>query len=248
VISNDLARALDPARIAIDAGITPDEWQADLLRSDADRVLMLCSRQAGKTTTAAFMSLHDAIYKRPGGLVIIVSPSQRQSGEIFRTVMRHHSNLENVPEMRQESQLRAEMANGSRILALPGSETTVRGYSAASLIVIDEASRVEDSLLQAVRPMLATSQGRLVALTTPAGKRGWFFEAWTGDGNWHRVRVPASMCPRISKEFLAEELKELGASRFAEEYNLEFIDPDTAAFPTDIISKCFTDSVKPLWG
>src|SRR5262245_724147 len=247
-ISVDMARALDPARIAEDAGITPDPWQAELLRSTADRVLMLCSRQSGKTTTAAFMALHTAVYRRPGGVVIIVSPSQRQSGEIFRTVMRHHSNLENVPELKAESALRAEMANGSRILALPGSETTVRGYSAADLIVIDEASRVEDALLQAVRPMLATSQGRLVALTTPAGKRGWFYEAWIGDGNWHRVKVPASMCPRISKKFLEEELKELGASRFSEEYELEFIDPDAAAFPGDIIRKCFVDWVKPLWG
>src|SRR5262245_50606492 len=193
------------------------------------------------------MALHTAISRRPGGLTIVVSPSQRQSGEIFRTVMRHHSNLKSVPEMRQESLLRAELANGSRILALPGSETTVRGYSAADLIVIDEASRVEDSLLQAVRPMLATSKGRLVALTTPAGKRGWFYEAWISDSPWHRVRVPASMCPRISKEFLAEELRELGQSRFSEEYELEFIDPDTAAFPTDIISRCFTTAVKPLW-
>jgi phage terminase large subunit-like protein len=177
MIGSDFARAVDPALIAHDAGIVPDQWQADLLRSNADHVLMLCSRQAGKTTTASLMALHTAIYRRPGGLIIIVSPSQRQSGEIFRTVMTHHSNLKDVPELKAVSALRAEMANGSRILALPGSETTVRGYSAASLIVIDEAARVEDSLLQDVRPMLATSQGHLVALTTPAGKRGWFYEA-----------------------------------------------------------------------
>ena len=247
MISADLARALDPALIASDAGITPDPWQAELLRSDADRILMLCSRQAGKTTTAAFIALSTAIYRRPGGLIIIVSPSQRQSAEIFRTVMFHHSNLKNVPELKAESALRAEMANGSRILALPGTEKTVRGYAGAALIVIDEAARVEDALLQAVRPMMATSQGRLIALTTPAGKRGWFYESWIGDGNWHRVKVPASMCPRISQEFLDEELKELGPSRFSEEYNLEFIDADTAAFPTDIISKCFVSWVKPLF-
>jgi hypothetical protein len=140
MIGADFARAVDPALIAQDAGITPDPWQAELLRSNADRVLMLCLRQAGKTTTAAFMALYTAIYRRPGGLVIIVSPSQRQSGEIFRTVMAHHSNLKDVPEL-AVSALRAEMANGSRILALPGSETTVRGYSAADLIVIDEAAR-----------------------------------------------------------------------------------------------------------
>ena len=180
-------------------------------------------------------------------LVIIVSPSQRQSGEIFRTVM-PSLQLERRSGAEGGVCLRAEMANGSRILALPGSETTVRGYSAADLIVIDEAARVEDSLLQAVSPMLATSQGRLVALTTPAGKRGWFYEAWISDSPWHRVKVPASMCPRISQEFLEEELRELGASRFSEEYQLEFIDPDTAAFPTDIITRCFTALVKPLWG
>jgi hypothetical protein len=247
MISNDLARALDPALIAHDAGIVPDEWQAELLRSEHDRILMLCSRQAGKTTTAAIIALSTAIYRRPGGLIIIVSPSQRQSAEIFRTVMFHHSHLKNVPELKAESALRAEMANGSRILALPGTEKTVRGYAGAALVVIDEASRVEDSLLQAVRPMMATSQGRLIALTTPAGKRGWFYEAWIGDGNWHRVKVPASMCPRISKEFLDEERRELGASRFSEEYELEFIDPESAAFPTEIIANAFTNSVRPLW-
>ncbi|MGC1590781.1 MAG: hypothetical protein WA770_11755 [Pseudolabrys sp.] len=90
-----------------------------------------------------------------------------------------------------------EMMSVGNAAVLPGSETTVGGYSAADLIVIDEAARVKDSLLQAVRPMLATSQGRLVALTTPAGKRGWFYEAWIGDSPWYRVKVPASMCPRI---------------------------------------------------
>jgi Terminase large subunit, T4likevirus-type, N-terminal len=243
----DLARALDPALIAEAAGIVPDPWQGDLLRSTANRVLMLCARQCGKTTTAAFIALATAIYRKPGGLVIIVSPSQRQSAEIFRTVMQHHSRLKGVPELRAESALRAEMANGSRILALPGTERTIRGYAAADLIIVDEASRCEDDLLQAVRPMLATSKGRLIALTTPAGKRGWFYEAWIGDGNWHRVKVPATECPRITKEFLDEELRELGASRFSEEYGLEFIDPDSAAFPSEIIANAFTDAVRPLW-
>jgi hypothetical protein len=247
MIGNDIARALDPSLIAYDAGITPDPWQAELMRSTADRVLMLCSRQSGKTTTASFIALSTAIYTRPGGLVIVVSPSQRQSGEIFRTIMVHHSQLKGVPELKAVSALRAEMANGSRILALPGTEKTVRGYAAPALILIDEAARVEDDLLQAVRPMLATSKGRLIALTTPAGKRGWFYESWIGDGNWHRIKVPASECPRISKGFLAEELRELGASRFSEEYNLEFIDADSAAFPSEIIANAFTDAVRPLW-
>jgi hypothetical protein len=201
----------------------------------------------GQDDHTSFVALHTAIYRKPGALVLIVSPSQRQSGEIFRTVMMHHSRLKGAPELRAESALRAELANGSRILALPGTERTIRGYAAADLIVVDEAARCEDDLLQAVRPMLATSKGRLIALTTPAGKRGWFYEAWIGEGNWHRVKVPASECPRISQEFLDDELRELGASRFSEEYGLEFIDPESAAFPTEVIANAFTSAVRPLW-
>ena len=195
------------------------------------------------------MALWTAIFETPS-LVVLFSPSQRQSAELFRTVMQFHAKLQGAPKLSAESVLKAEMENGSRILALPGTEKTVRGYAKADLVVIDEAARVEDELIAAVRPMMATTEGggRLIALTTPAGKRGWFFEAWTGTQDWHRVRVTAEDCPRISKEFLAEELRELGAQRFSEEYGLAFLDPDEAVFPTAIIDRAFSNKgVLPLW-
>jgi terminase large subunit-like protein len=245
----DLARALDPTLIARDCGFELDEWQSQLMRSTAPRVLLLCARQTGKTTCTALIALATAVLQ-PGALVLIVSPSQRQSGEMFRVVLDLYRRLDGVPDLTAESALRATLANGSRIIALPGTEKTVRGYAAATLVIIDEASRVEDDLLQAVRPMLATTsaQGsRLIALTTPAGKRGWFYDAWTGDQSWHRVRVAATYCPRISQAFLDEELRELGAQRFSEEYGLEFLDPDTAVFLTAIIDAAFSSDVRPLW-
>ena len=67
-----------------------------------------------------------------------------------------------------ESALRLELANGSRVVSLPGDEKNIRGYSGVTLLVIDEAARVADELYYAVRPMLAVSQGRLVALSTPS--------------------------------------------------------------------------------
>jgi hypothetical protein len=244
----DIARHLDPVLFAQDAGIVPDPWQSRLLRDRPRRSLLLCSRQSGKSTTTALMALWTAIFEAPA-LVVLFSPSQRQSAELFRTVMHFHGKLEGAPRLNAESVLKAEMENGSRILALPGTEKTVRGYAKADLVVIDEAARVEDELIAAVRPMMATSEGggRLIALTTPAGKRGWFFEAWTGAENWTRVRVSAQDCPRISKEFLEEEMRSLGAQRFSEEYGLEFLDPDEAVFPSEIIDAAFRDEVKPLW-
>jgi len=233
-MATDLARAFDPVLMARDCGIEPDEWQGKLLREEPRRALLLCSRQSGKTTVAGLMGLHCALYVS-GSLVLIVSPSQRQSAEIFRSVMNFYRKLEGAPELAAESVLRAEFKNGSRIVALPGTEKTIRGYSGANLIVLDEASRVEDELIGGITPMLATTNGSLIALTTPAGKVGWFFEQWTGADDWTRVRVNAAQCPRISKAFLDEEMRRLGPSVFQQEYDLEFIDASDAMWSVDSI-------------
>jgi hypothetical protein len=249
MMARDLARCLDPVLFALDCGIAPDPWQAELLRTRPRRSLLLCSRQSGKSTVTGLTALWTAIYEAPA-LVVIVSPSQRQSAEMFRTLMLFHAKLEGAPELVNDSTLRAEFANGSRILALPGTERTVRGLANVSLAVVDEASRVDDELLTAIRPMMATSTGggRLIALTTPHGKRGWFHEAWTKPGgDWTRTRVGVAECPRITQEFLDEELRELGAMRFSEEYELEFRDSDEAVFPFAVIAAAFTAEVQPLW-
>jgi hypothetical protein len=246
MIAADLARALDPSRIATDVGLTLDDWQRDLMRSTAPRLLLCCARQTGKSTVASLMAISTATM-RAGALVLLVSPSQRQSGELFRTLMRYLRTLPGAPEIRAESALRVELANGSRIVALPGDERTIRGFAGAALIVLDEAARVEDELLGAIRPMLATSQGRLIALSTPAAKRGFFYEAWHGDESWHRVRVPASECPRITKQFLDEELRELGLQRFAEEYNLEFIEDGDQVIRTEFFERAISREVSRLW-
>jgi hypothetical protein len=225
-----LAHALDPVLFAEACGITCDKWQADVLRSSAKRALLLCSR------------LHTALFA--AGLVVIVSPSQRQSGEMIRTI---RGFIGHLGLKLGETALKIEFDNGGRIVALPGSERTVRGLSAASLVIVDEASRVADELLGAVRPMLAVTNGRMIALSTPAGRRGFFYKAWHDDTDWLRIRVSVSQCPRISAEFLADELKTLGPLRFSEEYQLEFRDDTESVFLGDLIDRAFTSEVTPLW-
>jgi hypothetical protein len=97
--------------------------------------------------------------------------------------------------------------------------------------------------------MLATNKrGQLVYLSTPKGKRGSFFETWTSnDPEWHRIQVELGSCPRITPEFLARERKNLGETKFREEYLCEFLDSDEAAFPTAVIDRAFTKEVAPLW-
>jgi hypothetical protein len=155
-LGRDFARALDPVLLAKDCGITPDGVQASLLTTASRRVLMNCCRQFGKSTVTALVALHECLYQAPAR-VVLVSPSQPQSTELFKKVHGFWAKLPGAPEAKQESLTRMELSNGSRILSLPGSEKTVRGYS-ASLVIVDECSRCSDELIAAVRPMLAAAQ------------------------------------------------------------------------------------------
>jgi hypothetical protein len=234
-------------QLARDAGIGPDPWQAKLLEQRPKRCLMLCSRQSGKTETAIHLGLWTALYE-PGSLILIVSPSQRQSQETFRRLLIAYGKLGGVPELTQESALRAQFSNGSRVIALPGSEKTTRGYAGARMVILDEAARVPDELLAALRPAMATVDGSLIALSTPAGQRGFFYESWVGDDpSWTKVMVTADQCPRLSKEYLAGELKALGPQMFKQEFGCEFVADDESMFATLMIDRAFTHEIRPLW-
>jgi hypothetical protein len=144
-LAHDLALALAPARMMAACGLTPDSWQEALLRSAASRILLLCSRQSGKSSTCALLALHQALYQ-PGSLILLLSPSLRQSQELFKKVQTLYRMLGAPAPLAAESALRYEFTNGSRMIALPGIEANVRGYSGVNLLVIDEAARVLDDL------------------------------------------------------------------------------------------------------
>ena len=228
-------------------GFVPDPWQKTALESTSRKLLFNCCRQSGKRTTSAVLAVHEAISK-PAALALVLAPSLRQSGELFRTCLQLMKSADvALPPIIAESALRCELANGSRIIALPGSEATTRGYSAATLVVIDEAARVPDALIAAVRPALATTNGRVVALSTPAGKRGFFYLEYVSGVDWERSTITASECPRIAQEFLDDEMRSLGPHVYGSEYNCEFYEPDTAVFSSALIERALTTDVKPLW-
>ena len=96
--------------------------------------------------------------------------------------------------------------------------------------------------------MLAVSGGRLILLSTPYGKRGHFYEAWASNEDWSRVEVPASRCPRITKEFLDQERRALGEWWYRQEYLCQFIETIDAVFRAADIERALTDEVTPLLG
>jgi hypothetical protein len=222
--------ALDPCRILQARGFVVDPWQREFLRCRDSRVLLCCSRQAGKSTVVSALALHCALFKR-NSLTLLLSPSLRQSSEIFRKVLDADNALGRPLKSRYRSQLCLELVNGSRILCLPGREETIRSYGGVNLLVLDEAARVSDALYRSVRPMLAVSRGRLVALSTPFGQRGWFYREWMSAEAWRRFQITWRDCPRITPEFIEEERASLGASWVAQEYETSFLLLEGLVYP-----------------
>jgi hypothetical protein len=240
----------DPAKILTLAGVTPDAWQEELIRCDSDRLILLCSRQAGKSMTAAALALREAMLY-PESLILVLSPAHRQSLELCaKHLFPLYRRLAHIMPRagKHENVLKLELANGSRIIALPGKEETIRGFSGVRLLILDEASRIPDGFYLSVRPMIAASKGKLMALSTPWGKRGWFYEAWTGSGAWHRVQVKAADVPRISPEFLEEERREMGDRWYRQEYETSFEDTIDAVFSQSDIEAAMTADLPPLFG
>lgn len=192
--------------------------------------------------------LHRA-WSRPKSMIVVVSPTERQSGEFLMKVKEFACRLGVRPRGDGVNRVSLLLPNGSRIVGLPGREGTSRGYSAVSLMIVDEAAKVLDELYYAVQPMLATTDGDLWLLSTPRGARGFFWEVWTrGDAEWERVSVKATECPRIPASFLEKQKRDYPDWRYRQEYLCEFSETEEALFDREMLMRAIRADVKPLWG
>jgi hypothetical protein len=223
-------------------GLEPDPWQIEVLQAGHRRLLLNCCRQAGKSTVVALLGLAEALWV-PCTKVLLVSRSMRQATELFRIVTDFYGRL-GAPLRDRQTAEELRLVNHSRIVCLPCSEETIRGYANVSLLIIDEAARVPDELYRAVRPMLAVSDGRLICLSTPNGKHGFFYDAWArGGADWARIEVPAEKIPRISAEFLASERRALGESWYRQEYCCSFEALQGVVYPH--FARCVVATLPP---
>ena len=242
-----IASRIDPAAFArYFLGINPDEKQSMVLRSRASQLILNCSRQWGKSTVSSILALHQA-YFEPKSLVLVVSPTLRQSGELIRKIIGYLPELGIRKKSDGVNTLSVELPNGSRIVGLPGRDGTIRGFSGTKLLIIDEASQVADSLYRSVRPFLAASRhGRLVIMSTPYGTRGFFWEEWERGEGWQRVETPATECARFDSAFLDRERKSMGESWFKQEYLCQFLENENTFLSRAWVEAAFTRELKAL--
>ncbi len=264
MLSGDLRAALqwevhraDPVRWVHDNGLLRDktgrpvrldEEQQQILDPANKRIILLCHRQYGKSSISSLVCFHRALFY-PKSLCLLVAPSLRQSSENFRKVSDALDYLTPKPDLEEDNKLTLQFANGSRIVSLPGSQKTVRGFTAPDTIIIDEASEAADELFTALYPMFASNpKGRLILAGTPKGRRGFFHRQWTEGGpEWLKIMKRASENPRLDPAILEEARRTLPEWEFLQEYECRFMQAQDQYFSNYTINKMFDSNVKPLW-
>ena len=216
----EIAYRIDPALWVREVlGITPTAWQETFLRAPLGAsILALTARQVGKTTTAAWAIAHAMLFT-PGSLSVIACPAQRQSGEAVRRV--REILIKVGAALKSDNVFGLELANGSRVLALPSSDDLIRGLTVDSWIVADEAARLPDDLIAALRPMRARRpQARFAMLSTAWSRSDPFWTAWASDDpTWIRAKATADTDSALfAPGYLEQERRAMGEHEFQREY------------------------------
>lgn len=238
----------------------PDKVQSQILRSKARQIICNCHRQWGKSFTIATKGLHYAIYN-PGSEILIASATLKQSEEMFKKVSDASKYIDRL-ETIGNSLTKMLLKNGSRVITLPGTGSSVRSYTAPDLIILDEASWAVEELYAAIRPMMLMSKGQIILISTPHGKQGFFYNVWSHHGevdphgnevvelddNWERYRVRVTENPRVTKDYIEKERAEFGDRYVEQEYMCKFVETEEQVFPSDLIKSMFAKNVNPLFG
>ena len=182
MMAGDLSHALDPVLFARACGLEPDPWQANAVARAPATFAAALQSAIGQKHRHGIDGTVDRNIRGTGARRFVLAQANGKSAELFRTVMQFHAKLDSAPKLNAVSVLKAEMENGSRVLALPGTEKTVRGYAKADLVMIDEARPCRRRIDCCGSTNVGDLHWRWPAdrLTTPAGKRGWFHDAWLG--------------------------------------------------------------------
>ncbi len=233
----------------------PDPLQSTRLTTTAPSVLLNSHRQWGTTTLTALRALHQAL-TYPSQQIVVISPTLRQSRLLTnrcRDFARRLGSRFSTDGTNPRSVL---LPNGSLILPLPAHPDHARGFS-ANLLIIDEAARVSDEVYSAITPLIAATRGHLWLLSTPRGKRGFFYRESTARHAanhatalpWLRLSAPAAgprASGRLPAEFLAAEQSRKTSQQFAEEYLCDFTTAERHVFAEDLIERVFVSTIAPF--
>lgn len=232
-------------------GLKVFDYQKEFLDADARFKLFVAGRKAGKSTMTAILALHHALMT-PEAEVLIVAPTMRQSLILLDKIKGFLENSDILGLgmslatlfVTKMTKTMIEFINGSRIFSVPsGIEgRTIRGFT-PTMIIVDEASYVRDEVYGAVIPSGLSTQAQIVLISTPAGKQGYFWEAYSS-GRYYVVHARSYDNPLVKNDpIFLEEVKRMTKDMYKQEVEGEFVEYGRAFFSRDVILKAVSDKL-----
>lgn len=216
-----------------------DQWQNDVLNTKGN-ICMRSGRQVGKSTIIAMKAGLYAL-NNWNKTILVISAVERQAELLFEKILgfihgRAKSKIMKGKDRPTKHKL--QLTNGSIIHCLPTGESGygIRGFT-VNLLIADEAAFIPEAVWTAVTPMLATTKGNIILLSTPHGREGYFARCFKDD-TYSKFHISSEDCQRIDKVFLQHEKATMTKREYAQEYLGEFVDDLMQLFPDSLISAC----------
>ena len=216
-----------------------DKWQEEVLATKGN-ICLVSGRQVGKSTVIAIKAGEYAI-NNPKKTIMIISAVERQALLLFEKTLAHiHQNYKKQIKTGKDKPTKhtLRLKNGSVIHCLPTgiSGYGIRGYTIDQLYA-DEAHYIFEEVWAAVTPMLATTGGDIILLSTPKGNEGYFYRM-SKDKNFTQFRISSEECERVPKDFLEDEKGRMSKLQYQQEYLGQFVGRLMQFFPNEVIRKC----------
>ena len=205
-VFKEIVRSLSISYYLTSIGFKLFPWQKAVLDDSSTRICINGARQSGKSTIMSGVCSHHAKYN-PKSLSVILTPSLKQSQEDIIKILEFISHDPDYPKLiKTGGDGIISLENGSRILVVTASDDAARGFSKPGIVLFDEASRIDDSVFAAVRPMLTGSKrSRIFEISTPNGKKGFFYDHFTGRSKiWSRYLVRGGFDAAVGADGIPE--------------------------------------------
>jgi len=217
-----------------------DMWQKQVLETKGN-ICVRSGRQVGKSTIIA-VKVGEYALNNPKKSVMVISSVERQASLLFDKILNYIIAVKplavSMTGKNRPTKHKINLKNGSIIYCLPTGEDAhgIRGYT-IDLLVADEAAFIPEAVWSAITPMLATTKGSIILLSTPFGRTGYFSRCFT-DPTYKSFHISSEDCLRIDKLFLQHEKETMTRMQYAQEYLGEFVDELMQWFPDKLIHDC----------
>ena len=169
-----------------------------------------------------------------------IAPTYSQAKKIAWDYLKHYT--KNLPNTKyNETELRADFFNGSRIQLLSSENPdSIRGIYLDGA-VIDEASQVSRELIdEVIRPALSDRKGWLSLCSTPKGMNNIFYDLYLkaqSEKDWFLYTARASETKLVDDEELKAALSVMGQATYNQEFECSFIGNVKGSIYGELISK-----------